>query len=202
VFSGTLGEANPDAENGGYYQQSGDITVVVTGDLTGATTSGSFSMTTINGAGDLTDIGQSGSGNLAALDQLTLVFTDLSQTSGQYWAGGDSLHSQVNVSSATSLAAALNLAAQQAEVQSVQFNDVNGNVTVPASPSSTLLLNAHTSLLDWFQYNGDTYILEVQNSTSNAQAHNAMASNDVLVKLQGLVDVNQLNVDLYHPTII
>jgi hypothetical protein len=85
--------------------------------------------------------------------------------------GGDGLFatSQVNVATATSLANAFDLAVSQA-----------GQVA------------AHTGTVDWFQYGGNTYVVEAVNNTNAAAAHTALGANDVVVKLTGLVDLSHV----------
>lgn len=86
----------------------------------------------------------------------------------------ESLGGQVNVATATSLANALDLAASQA-----------GH------------LGASTGVVEWFQYQGNTYVVEaVNNATSGSGAtHTALGANDAVVKLTGLVDLSHAAVD-------
>jgi hypothetical protein len=80
----------------------------------------------------------------------------------------DTLGGQVNVATATSLANALDLAASQA-----------GQVA------------ANTGVVEWFQYQGNTYVVEAANTATsgNAVAHTGLGAHDVVVKLTGLVDL-------------
>jgi hypothetical protein len=84
----------------------------------------------------------------------------------EYSVGGSFGASQVNVAGATSLANALDLAASQ-----------GGKVA------------AHSGSLDWFQYQGNTYVVEAVNNTNAPAAHTALGANDAVVKLTGLVDL-------------
>jgi hypothetical protein len=146
---------------------------------TGAQSSGSYAFTTISGVHgcDLTlDIGN----------------TSLSVNS---WAGGsnawDGFKSQVNVATATSLANAIDIAAKQAAVLDQQFNGgVHSSVV-----NGVLELNAKTGLADWFQYGGNTYIVEAVNTGSTSATHAALGVHDEVIKLTGLVDANHVQMD-------
>ena len=83
------------------------------------------------------------------------------------------LDGQVNVASATSLSQALDLAA----------------ATAALSQGSAAQIAAHTGLFDWFQFGGDTYLVEAINHTGSAAAHATLATDDVVVKIVGLVDL-------------
>jgi hypothetical protein len=87
-------------------------------------------------------------------------------------------NSQVNVSSAISLANALDIAAGFAATAQA------------ASQGNLNKIAAGAGLIDWFQYNGDTYIVEAINPGSAAATHTALAATDVVVKLTGLVDLS------------
>ena len=97
----------------------------------------------------------------------------------------------VNVSGATSLAAALNTAATQAIVLDQQNNaggtsSVVGGVLLEGSAATT----QGTGSVDWFQYQGNTYVVEANNVSATAAAHTGLGSSDVVVKLVGLVDLS------------
>jgi hypothetical protein len=47
--------------------------------------------------------------------------------------------------------------------------------------------------VDWFQYGGDTYLVEAVNSGSSNAAHGGLAANDIVVKLTGLVDMSHVD---------
>ena len=127
---------------------------------------------TIKVVGD--SYGTSGSGvvtvNNLPVTGLTHLKLDFGSTAA-FAAGSTLAASQVNVSSATDLTSALKLAASYAAV-------ANGD-KIPAN----------TGLIDWFQFNGNTYIVEAVNTASSAQAHSALATNDVVVQLTGLVNL-------------
>jgi hypothetical protein len=149
---------------------------------TGATTSGSYAFTTISGVHG---------GNL----QLDIGSSSLFAAND--WAGDGCVRdSQVNVSTAGSLAGALNLAANQAAVLDQQFNG-EGNTTIS---HGVLEINGGTGLADWFQYGGNTYIVEAMNTGSTAAAHSALGVHDEVIKLTGLVDVNHVCVELTYAT--
>jgi hypothetical protein len=113
------------------------------------------------------------------------------------WAGGYAADSQVNVSGAASLAAALNIAASQALVLDQQFDSGdNTYVTLYNNPTGKLELDSHTALVDWFQFQGNTYIVEAVNGTGNALTHSTLQSQDIVVELTGLVDVSHVSVHL------
>jgi hypothetical protein len=80
--------------------------------------------------------------------------------------------SAVNVSSATSLAHAFDTAA------------------AAAATSQGGQIAANTGVIDWFQYNNNTYIVEAINSTGNQAAHSALAATDEVIKIVGLVSLS------------
>jgi hypothetical protein len=145
-----------DTINFGNNTGSGSETVVVAGDLTGATTSGGTStsgiaMTTlgnvVDGHGDLVVFGNANTEVLAGA-------------------------SAVNVSSASSLAHALDMAAAAA-----------------AASQSGGTIGAHSGVIDWFQYGGNTYVVEAINTSASAAAHAALAATDEVIKIVGLVSL-------------
>jgi hypothetical protein len=80
--------------------------------------------------------------------------------------------SAVNVTSATSLANAFDLAA------------------AAAATSQGGTIAANTGVLDWFQYNNNTYVLEAINNTASPAAHSALAAPDEIVTIVGLVNLS------------
>ena len=146
---------------------------------TGARSSGDYAFTTITGV----------HGHDLTLDIGNASLTDNS------WAGGsnswDGFKSQVNVATATSLANAIDIAANQAAVLDQQFNGgIHSSVV-----NGVLELNAKTGLADWFQYGGNTYIVEAVNTGSTSAAHAALGVHDEVIKLTGLVDANHVHMD-------
>jgi hypothetical protein len=51
-------------------------------------------------------------------------------------------------------------------------------------------LAANSGVLTWFQFNGNTYLVENVNLTSASVAHPDVQASDVIVELAGLVAVN------------
>jgi hypothetical protein len=96
----------------------------------------------------------------------------------------DWANAEVNVASAASVGQALNIAASQAAVLDQQFNTGTPNSTVIGG--TTLDINANTGLIDWFQYGGNTYIVEAVNNTNAPATHATLMSHDVVVELTGL----------------
>jgi len=143
-------------------------------------------MTTINGITD------------AATNFVRLHFNDYGPTSGstiltneEAWGAGAPWRSQVNEASATSLANALNIAANEALNMNQTIGNADGtNIVNGNTPAAQIQLDGHTGLLDWFQYQGNTYIVEVVNTTGSNAAHVGLQSQDIVVKLTGLVDVS------------
>ena len=103
---------------------------------------------------------------------VTFDFTDAALTGGVKLAGSApnattmATTAHVNVAIATTLNSALNLA---------------------AAYSGTIA--AHNGVIDWFQFGGNTYIVESENTTATAAAHSVLGAHDVVVKLTGLVDL-------------
>ena len=119
---------------------------------TGATSSGSYHLTTIMGA-------------VAGTDNLVFVGTT---TSDVFHAGA------INVASATSLANALDLASTHAAISGLVATDTYGAV-------------------DWFQYGGNTYVIEhvgTADGTGTVPATTGLGASDIVVKLTGLVDLS------------
>ena len=142
--------------NFGNNTGGGSETVVLTGDLAGATTSGGISTSGIA----MTTLGnvQNGAGDLVVFNNATMEV--LAGTSA------------INVSPATSLAQALDMAAASAAAES-------GG-----------MIGAHTGVIDWFQYGGNTYVLEAINSSAIATNHSALAVTDEVIKIVGVVNLN------------
>jgi hypothetical protein len=136
---------------------AGSETVVLTGVVAGASTSGGTStagiaMTTldnvVHGGGD------------------QIVFNNAPT---EVLAGS----AAVNVTSAVSLAKALDMA-----------------VAAAAASQSGAQIAAHSGVLVWFQFGGSTYLLEAINSSSTPATHSALSINDAVVKIVGLVDLS------------
>jgi hypothetical protein len=130
--------------------------VVVSGDLTGATTSGG---TSTGGIGMIT------LGNVVNGQGDQIVFNN---ATAELLTGS----SAVNVSAAHSLAAALDLAA------------------AAAATSHGGTIAGNTGMIDWFQYSGNTYLVEAINNSASAASHAALAATDEVIKLVGLVNIS------------
>jgi hypothetical protein len=157
-------------------------TIYVDGDVTGATSSGSYAQTTIN------------LGTGAAAGTIGSLIVDMAQTGltgPQYWASGFADKSYVDVSTATSLGNALDIAAAEALGQASHFNQGLGATIIT---SSGIQENAKTGLADWFQYGGNTYVVEAINSGSTPATHTALGVNDVVVELTGLHKLGETTV--------
>lgn len=87
---------------------------------------------------------------------------------------------QVNTATATSLANALDIAAAQAA----------------ASQGGTI--QANSGVVDWFQYHGNTYVVEANNTTAASATHTALGANDVVVAITGLVDLTNAGVSAHN----
>lgn len=122
--------------------------ITITGDTTGATSSGNYQMTTINNAANNTT-STHGLNIIAALGGTSNVKTSAA----------------INVASATTLNAALNIAAKE-----------DGGA-------------ANMAYVDWFQYGGNTYVFEHVGA-----AETAMSPSDYVVKLTGIVDLHNLSI--------
>ena len=108
------------------------------------------------------------------------------------WAGQNATNSQVNVAAATTLAQALDIAAGQAVSLDQQFSGGAHSVVTGAAGNQTTEINGQTTLADWFQFQGNTYIVEANNTGSQAAPHAALGTGDVVVELTGLVNVAHL----------
>jgi hypothetical protein len=52
------------------------------------------------------------------------------------------------------------------------------------------VIAAHTGVVDWFQYGGDTYLVEAINAGSAAASHTALAATDAVVQILGQVNLS------------
>jgi T5SS/PEP-CTERM-associated repeat protein len=136
---------------------NGANTITLTGDLTGATTQNG---TTTNGIA-MTTLGNvvDGSGDQIIFNNATTEV--LAGTGG------------VNVTSAGSLAQALDMAAAAAAA-----SQTGGKIA------------ANTGAIDWFQYNNNTYIVEAINNTGSSANHSVLAATDEVIKIVGLVSLS------------
>ena len=158
--SSSLGIGPHDKITFGNNIGNGSETIVITGDLTGATTSGGSSISGIA---------------MITLDNVVdnagdkLVFNNAITEMLAVPTGSN----QVNVTGAASLGQALDIAAADA-----------------ALSQKGGLIAGHTGVIDWFQYAGNTYLVEAINPTSVAASHTALAATDEVVKIVGLVSLN------------
>jgi hypothetical protein len=167
--------------------------LLVTGDFTGATTSA------VTG-NDLV-------GNTAfAHEQITWSDGEINLYFGneaqEYLAGGTWQNSEVNVGEpgavgvtasgfgATTLAQALDIAAAQVTTLAANLNDFTGITTA----SGVAQIQAGVGLVDWFEWDGNTYIVEANNSTTvrgatgtpAAETHSALGTHDVVIEIIGV----------------
>jgi hypothetical protein len=154
--NGSTGIGANSTVNFGTNTAGGTETVVVSGDLTGATTSGG---TSTGGIGMIT------LGNVVNGQGDQIVFNN---ATAELLTGS----SAVNVSAAHSLAAALDLAA------------------AAAATSHGGTIAGNTGMIDWFQYSGNTYLVEAINNSASAASHAALAATDEVIKLVGLVNIS------------
>jgi hypothetical protein len=108
------------------------------------------------------------------------------------WAGQNATNSQVNVAAATTLAQALDIAAGQVINLDQQFSAGAHSLMTGAAASYVAQLSGQTTLADWFQFQGNTYIVEANNSGTQATPHAALGAGDVIVELTGIVNVAHL----------
>jgi hypothetical protein len=119
-------------------------------------------------------------------------------------AGGNWLQSVVNVgvASVMSLGGALDLAASEVTTLAANFNNSIGIIVPTGGPAE---IQAGYGLIDWFQYDGNTYIVEANNGTTvhgstatpAAEAHTALGTHDVVIELIGLVNPSDININHY-----
>ena len=138
----------------------GSQTVVLTGDLTGAIASGNYDYTTLS--------------NVVHASGDLITFNN----DGAVGVATEQLLGQANVAGASSLASALNTAASEAAASYGWVAPNNDYIP------------AHTGVIDWFQYAGNTYIVEANNATGSAAPHAALGTGDEVVKIVGLVDLS------------
>ena len=131
----------------------GSETVVLTGTVAGGTTAGGTSTSGI-AMTTLANVVHAGGDVIVFDNAATEQFTSTA----------------VNVSAASSLAQALDLAA--------------------AAAQSGGHISASTGVIEWFQYSGNTYAVEAVNAGTSAASHPALASTDEVIKIVGLVDLS------------
>jgi hypothetical protein len=108
-------------------------------------------------------------GNVVAAAGDKIVFNNVTTETLAHSTGSN----QVVVASATSLAQALDIAAASA-----------------ASSQSDGLIAGQNGVIDWFQYAGNTYVVEAINVTSEAATHTALAATDEVVKIVSLINLS------------
>jgi hypothetical protein len=139
-----------------------DDTVVVANDFTGATSGGAYALTTLKGAATGDMISFAGDG---IADNLL---------------GGSTATSQVNVAAATTLAQALDIAAN--------FTALTQQPGTAASVGNGQIAG-NTGVIDWFQFDGNTYIVEANNTSNVAATHTALGAHDIVIEIVGLVNL-------------
>ena len=98
-------------------------------------------------------------------------------------AGGTGASSHVDVTPALTTAQALDMAAAHA---------------AQSQPGG--LIPADTGVIDWFQYGGDTYVIEAINSSVTPEAHDTLLPTDSMVEVMGLVDLTNAQFSGYTLT--
>lgn len=146
--------------------------VYLTGDLTGAIASGNYDYTTLNNVVHSGVVG-------TAYDQIEFNNDATAEhfavsNAANYYNNTGAADSQVNVATASSLANALNIAAAEDA----------------ASQAADAKIAANTGVIDWFQYAGNTYIVEANNATNAPATHAVLGTGDEVVKITGLVDLS------------
>ena len=149
--------------------------VVVTGDLAGGTTAGGTSVAGLSFI-TLTNVQHGIVGGGLFNDAGERIV--LNNAATELTAGGTFGASQVNVSAATSLAQAFDIAAAAAGLS---------QTTVGAGHPGVIA--AHTGVFDWFQFGGNTYIVEAINNTNSAATHTALQASDAIIKITGVFDL-------------
>ena len=144
-------------------------TVTVTGALAGATTAGG---TSVAGISFIT------LNNVVVDHHEAIVLNNVGAAGVELTAGVTFGASQVNVAQATSLAQAFDIAAATAGLS---------QQTAAGTPG---VIAAHTGVVDWFQFGGNTYIVEAVNNGITASTHTALAAGDQIIKIAGLVDLS------------
>jgi hypothetical protein len=100
-------------------------------------------------------------------------------------AGGSFANAFINVQGAPSLSAALDQVVAQSLVEDAQI-EPGAFTTITAGQ---IQLDAKTSLLSFFQFGGNTYVVDAVNSTANAAAHSTLATGDSVVQISGVPNI-------------
>ena len=114
-------------------------------------------------------------GTHTANNDVVIDLNDTATTANAFTIAGDL--GQINVADAKSLADALDMAADYSKLAATQG-------------SNPVKLAANTTYVDWFWYDGDTYIVEMRNSTTSAVTQDHLDNDDIVVKIDGLVDLS------------
>jgi DNA-binding helix-hairpin-helix protein with protein kinase domain len=94
--------------------------------------------------------------------------------------GGSIAASQVNVAAATTLAQALDIAAN--------YTALTQQPGTAASVGKGQI-DTNTGVIDWFQFNGNTYIVEANNNSNVAATHTALGAHDIVIEIVGLANL-------------
>lgn len=179
--------ANPWGGTAALPAAGDNATILVMGDVTGATSGDNPAMTVVTGFLNAP----------AGVANVTLQFFNASLTPAVprwSWTAASAVKAEVNMAAATSLANALDIAASQT-VQIDALSD-GGHTKVT---NGVVQLNAYTGLADWFQYAGNTYVVEAVNTTGSAAVHASLATTDVVVELTGHINlITAMNAGYLH----
>ena len=121
--------------------------------------------------------------------ELTLQHPVETSLPGDGWAGLKAATSLVDVSAATTLAQALDIAAGQVVSLDQQFSGGAHSVVTGVPGNQTGQMHGLTTLADWFHYQGNTYVVEAVNNGTSPAAHGALGTGNVVVELTGNVDL-------------
>lgn len=174
---------------------SGDVINVASGKETDITTDENtvvnIGTAGVANVGEVIDVSKStANGTAAAFDKTTINYlTSTSTGNGLDFSGISHLNygkcsllsdtvadSQVNAGGYSALQDALNMAANYDFLTSTQG-------------AGGQKLAANSAKLDWFQYDGATYVVAMVNSTSTAVSQTGLDSDDIVVKINGLVNL-------------
>lgn len=191
------------------------ITATGTGDTLNLVGLGGSTATVGNNA-TINFTGQTASGGASSVGTITITgdtavtlnhVTDfigqalvLNNTTTEVMAGGvGGTSSMVNVASATTLTQAENLAVSMAVLDSSVVGPLTAaGASHTAGNAAYGTLAANTGVVDWFQFGGNTYVVEAVNNTGAPATHATLGASDVVVTITGNVNLTHLGITGGH----
>jgi hypothetical protein len=193
------------------------ITATGTGDTLNLVGVGNVSTATVGNNATINFTGQTASGGASSNGIITITGDSsvtlnhvmdsvgaggqnlvLNNTTTEVMAGGvGGTSSMVNVASATTLTQAENLAVSMAVLDSSVVG-LTAGASHTAGNAAYGTLAANKGVVDWFQFGGNTYVVEAVNNTGAPATHATLGASDVVVTITGNVNLTHLGITGGH----